>query len=183
MRYLIFKLGNRTFALPGERVHEVVRLLLLGPAPGRVYAGSIPWRGRTLAVLGSDALGVGGAVPKFAIVTEVFAFPEEAGAKFVVGFPAERATGIADADELSQAPPGSDSWLAGILEQEGAWVIDPDKVIGPADAAEAALALGEEEFIRFCAEALRRLAEKRGSRHLEKAALALEAELKRDETG
>lgn len=169
MRYLTFKLGNKTLALPGERVMEVVRLLLLGPSPGKAYMGSIPWRDKTLAVLGPEALGVRKASPGFAIVTEIGGVP--------VGFPADRATGITEAEELGQAPPGSDRWLVGILEEQGAWVIDPDKVITLAETAEAALLLGEEEFLGFCAKAILRLADKRKSRELQSAAKALEKEL------
>jgi len=182
LRYLTFKLGNKTLALPGDRVVEVVRLLLLGPGPGRIYMGSIPWRGKTLAVLGPDALGAREALPGFAIVTEILGLQDGPCAKVLVGFPADRATGITEAGVLDKSPPGSDRWLVGILEKEGAWVIDPDAVITLAEAAEAALATGEEEFLRFCAEALARLADRRKSRNLQKAARALESELERYET-
>lgn len=169
MRYLTFKLGNKTLALPGERVVEVVRLLLLGPAPGKAYMGSIPWREKTLAVLGPEALGLREASPGFAIVTEITGVP--------VGFPADRATGITEAEELGKAPPASDEWLVGVLEKEGAWAIDPDRVITPRETAEAALLLGEEEFLRFCAKALLRLADERKSKELQRAVKALEKEL------
>jgi chemotaxis signal transduction protein len=176
LRYLTFKLGNKTLALPGERVVEVVRLLLLGPAPGKAYMGSIPWREKTLAVLGPEALGVRKASPGFAIVTEIGGVPEGACAAVLVGFPADRATGIFESGELGKAPPGSDEWIVGVLE-DGAWAIDPDRVITPVETAEAALLLGEEEFLRFCAKTLLRLADERKSRELQRAVKALEKEL------
>ncbi len=169
MRYLIFRLGNKTLALPGERVVEVIRLLLLGPAPGKIYMGSVSWRGKTLAVLGPGAFGVKKASPGFAIVTEIRGVP--------VGFPADRATGFVEAGEIDSTAPGSDDWLVGTLSEQKAWAIDPDKVINLKETGEAALVLGEDEFLRFCARVMEDMSERRKSKDLERAVKAITREL------
>lgn len=173
MRYLIFKLGSKTLALPGEKVQEVVRLFLLGPAPGKAYKGSVSWRGKTLAVLAPDALGVTNASPGFAIVAEIRGVP--------VGFPADKVAGLLQADEIENAAPGSDDWLAGIVGKDKAWLIDPDRVITLREIGEAALILGETEFLRFCAKTIGDISKRRKSRELERAAMAITKELEKDE--
>ncbi len=173
MRYLIFRLGSKTLALPGERVHEVVRLLLMGPSPGKSYMGSVSWRGKTLAVLAPDTIGVNKASPGFAVVAEIKGVP--------VGFPADRVASFLETDEIEDPAPGSDEWLVGIVGKDKAWVIDPDRVITLSETGEAALLLGETEFLRFCAKTIGDIAGRRKSKELEKATKAITRELKKDE--
>ncbi|MEO0145845.1 MAG: chemotaxis protein CheW [candidate division WOR-3 bacterium] len=170
MRYLIFSLGSKLLALSGDKVQEVIKLALLGPAPGKVYMGSVPWRGKVIAILRPEALGAENANPGFAVVTDVSGIP--------VGFPADRAISITDAETKEPAPPGSEEWLSGMIGKQRAWVIDADRVITKPELGEAALALGEEEFLRFCAFQLSVIAERRGSKRLRRLALELEKELK-----
>ncbi|MGC8894705.1 MAG: chemotaxis protein CheW [candidate division WOR-3 bacterium] len=172
MRYLIFNLGNKTLALPGDRVIEIVRLLLLGPSPGKAYMGSVSWHDKTLAVLEPGKLGIREASPGFAIVTYIRGVP--------VGFPADRATGFLEIDELDEAPPGSDEWLAGVIGQQRVWAIEPDRVITLTETGEAARLIGEDEFLIFCAKALSEISERRKSKELERAAKALSRELEKE---
>ena len=168
MHHLVLDMSGARFALPGERVLEVISGDQLGATRLEGFAGFLPWREVRVPVVDPRAM----QLPQGEI--QMVALVRSHGA--VVGIPADFAIGVVRiaSEEVEPPAPGMPAWITGVWRE--AWLVDPELLVKPVDVAKVKKQ-DQAEFLRWCAE----LFEASGSEHLQSAAEHLRKHLKEAE--
>src|SRR5258706_3585471 len=109
MLFLLFQLGKERYALPANKVVEVVPLLTLKPLPQapRGVAGIFNYRGRPVAALDLSEITVGRpAEERLSTRIVILNYPSPNGGSHLVGLIAEHATGMLRKDLSDFKPSG-----------------------------------------------------------------------------
>jgi chemotaxis-related protein WspB len=109
MLFLLFQLGKERYALPANRVVEVVPLLTLKPLPQapRGVAGIFNYRGRPVPALDLSEITMGRpAQERLSTRIVILNYPSPNGGSHLVGLIAEHATGMLRKDLSEFKPSG-----------------------------------------------------------------------------
>jgi len=109
MLFLLFQLGKERYALPANKVVEVVPLLTLKPLPQapRGMAGIFNYRGRPVPALDLSEITLGRpAEERLSTRIVILKYPLPGGGSHLVGLIAEHATGMLRQDLSAFKPSG-----------------------------------------------------------------------------